>query len=65
MELCQVKCGTGGAGVESCAEGTVKNSEIKTKALNTAVIQCFAMSHRYLSNIEDSMNEIVNTLLFD
>ena len=46
-----MKCGTGGAGVESFAEGAVKNSEIKTKALNTAEI---ILSHRYLSDIKDS-----------
>ena len=60
-----MKCGTGGWGVESCAEGTVKIPKIKTKALNTAEIQCFAMSHRYLFNIQNNVNEIVNTLLFD
>ena len=47
MELCQVKCGTGGAGVECLEESAVKISEIFLKVTDTAVLQSLAMSHRY------------------
>ena len=52
---------TGGIPLESCAEGTVKNSEIKTKALNTAEV---ILSHRYFSDINNIVNEEVSTSYF-
>ena len=58
-----MKCGTGGAGVESFAEGTVKISEIFLKVIDTAVLQSLVMSHRYKKSIEDSMNKEVKSLL--
>ena len=59
-----MKCGTGGAGVESFAEGTVKISEIFLKALDTAEIQCFAMSHIDITYIKNNVNEELNTMQF-
>ena len=59
-----MKCGTGGYPLESCAEGAVKIPKIKTKALNTAEIQCFAMSHIDTTYIKNSVNEEVSTSYF-
>ena len=65
VRFCEWTCVHGGYPLESCAEGTVKIPKIKTKALNTAEIQCFAMSHTDITYIKNSVNEEVNTLLFD
>ena len=47
VELCQVKCGTGGAGVEWLTESAVKISEIFLKVTNTAEIQHHVAPNRY------------------
>ena len=56
--------GKGGQGVEWLTESAVKISEIFLKLTGTAEIQCFVMSHTDTNYIKDSVNEVVNTLLF-
>ena len=57
-----MKCGTGGYPLECLEESAVKISKTETKALNTAEIQCFAMSHIDTTYINNIVNEELNTV---